>query len=76
MAIKLKFKTQKVIELGHWNYFVSKVYGRPYDFQQQNGGRGKRAFGINVPEEYDMILNDLHLRGLLEGGEYLINIDW
>jgi hypothetical protein len=30
----------------------------------------------NFYPDIDMIANDLHERGLLEAGEYLINIDW
>lgn len=30
----------------------------------------------NFYPEVQMVANDLHAKGLLEGGEYLINIDW
>jgi hypothetical protein len=32
----------------------------------------ERNFYPNV----DMVINDLHSKGLLEAGEYTINIDW
>lgn len=131
--MKLKIQTKQVIECQDWNVFVAHVYGRPYNFQQQDGcqGRGTRelivpdeeaqdfevdsiAEKVNGPEmgvsfkawlardpkqklsnpdeqedycldlwwsrnfypDVGIIANDLHAKGLLEAGEYIINIDW
>lgn len=130
--MKLKIKTEKVIELQEWDKFVEKTYGRPYCFQQQDGcvGRGLHRFSVPcedepcdfekdaVPEEvngpeggvsfkawlardpkqpiknqryewelelwyhrnfypcFDMIVQDLYNKGLIEKGKYIIEIDW
>ncbi len=33
----LKFKIKSVIEVSDWDKLVSETYGRPYNFQQQDG---------------------------------------
>lgn len=131
----IKFRIEKVIALRDWNELVEKTYGRPYDFQQQDGCKERQTVRITIPdpeaEGYDfenhtvpetvnhpeqgvsfaawlarnpkqklnaepwkspsalpmwwhrnfypaveMIGNDLHRRGLIEAGEYAIEIDW
>lgn len=126
----MKIRTEKVIEESEWSEFVAKTYGRPYNFQQQDGCQSRGVFHFKVPNnEYDdfendtvpeevngnkmgvsfaawlardpkapildggksfldiwwnrnfypsfqMVANDLHTKGLLEAGEYTINIDW
>lgn len=111
--------------------FCSETYKRPYNFQQQDGCKGRGIEYITVPEpeffdheaieipekvngdemgvsfetwlnrdpkqpipnqtaDYElelfwernfypditMIINDLHNKGLLEEGDYIININW
>lgn len=132
---KLKTNTRTTIDLHDWNTFVQETYGRPYDFQQQDGckDRGTEYFTVDevfepveedtydndtIPEdvdtqemgvsfkgwlardpkqplikqEYDfeldswwtrnfypsldMVVNDLHSKGLLKPGQYMIVIDW
>ncbi len=127
----MKTKTLKIIDYSDWDDMVSKTYGRPYHFQQQDGCKDRGLHKLTVPDEetydcendtvpevvngeemgvsfkawlgrdpktpildseYDwetrlwwernfypdvqMIANDLHAKGLLEAGEYGINIDW
>jgi hypothetical protein len=128
----IKTKSVKVIELHDWDQLVTKTYGRPYRFQQQDGCKDRDSEYIIVPcypEDYEndtvpekvnnpemgvsfkawlerdptqklsgkddqesycldlwwdrnfypyvsMIINDLHAKGLLEAGEYQIEIDW
>jgi len=129
----MKIRTEKVIDEDEWSEFVSKTYGRPYHFQQQDGCRNRGVIGLTVPDNYDWeseaeddipedsddeypnavkfekwlerdpkqplkgqeydwelsmwwqrqfyphietVANDLHKKGLLEAGDYLINIDW
>lgn len=129
--MKLKVKTERVIEVSDWDDFVSEVYGRPYCLQQQDGCYDRGNVYITVPEKHvedyeatsiprvvnhkekgisfeawlkedpkapmadgrtdysiglwwdrncypalGMIVNDLHAKGLLEEGDYTINIDW
>jgi hypothetical protein len=127
-------KAVKIIEVQEWDDLVEKTYGRPYNFQQQDGCRERGIWELSVPDQYpedyennsiseevngdemgvsfsawlardpeqklvtdnewerehglslfwsrnfypyvSMIANDLHAKGLLEAGEYVINIDW
>ncbi len=127
----LNIQDVKMIAEGDFSAFVSKVYGRPYCFQQQEDcqSRGIRRVAVpswdhedfaatEIPEEIngdemgvsfaswlardpaapvgnrtekwaidlfwmrnfyphlDMIIDDLHERGLLPEGEYIIDINW
>lgn len=123
----LPIYTVKMINEIDWSKFVSETYGRPYDFQQQDGCRSRGVFWLNVEnltledddEEYvhfqewlkrdpnepvegekekdsdyirdltrelwwfrefypsiEIVAIDLIKKGLLEEGEYMINIDW
>lgn len=133
----MKIQTVQLIDVSDWDDLVVETYGRPYNFQQQDGCKGRGTVNIMVPEEgYDykndtvpeglnhdemgvsftawlkrdpetllanddeglsdmmnkfslslwwernfypevqMIANDLHKRGLLEAGDYIIDIDW
>ena len=129
----LNIKTRNFIEECDWNNLVQTVYGKIYDFQQQDGCKERGIFEFTVPcEPYDyendtipevtngnemgvsfkawlerdintpldskdqwekeyginlfwarnfypdisMIINDLHEKGLLPVGEYVMNIDW
>lgn len=129
--MKMKIKTEKIIEVDDWDELVRNTYKRPYNFQQQDGCKERRLETLNVPIEFDdsdfpetvpeevnhpemgvrfsswlardpktliaegkeewltklwwernfypdvqMIANDLHAKGLLEAGKYLIKIDW
>ncbi len=129
---KLKFKTEKIIDVNDWDKLVEEVYGRPYSFQQQDGCKDRGIFRFKVPSDdypidfeeetipekvngkemgvsfkawlardpkqpikdqlydfqtslwwrrnfypcVDMIIQDLFQKGLIEKGEYVINIDW
>jgi len=129
----MKIRTVNMIEVADWDVLVQKTYGRPYEFQQQNGcqDRGIHTFSVpnlddcyddemadSIPEvvnhdemgvkfaiwlardpkqplpgredefginlwwsrnfypDFQAVANDLHAKGLLEAGEYMINIDW
>ena len=129
----MKIKNVMMIEESDWNKLVKKTYGRPYDFQQQDGCKDRGTFNLTVPSEetndfennevpeivnhsemgvsfaawlardpnknlngndecdsweikmwwernfypsIEMVANDLHAKGLLKAGEYVINIDW
>lgn len=45
----LKIETTNIIEESEWSRFVSEVYGRPYDFQQQDECRARGVFSLTVP---------------------------
>ena len=131
--MKLEVRTQKVVGEIEWSKFVSEVYGRPYNFQQQDDCKSRGTYTLTVPSKYyddyandtvpenvnddemgvsfsawlardpkqklsnpkdqqdycldmwwernfypniEMVANDLHAKGLLDEGEYLIDIDW
>lgn len=51
---KLQINTIQTIGVSDWDNFVSKTYGRPYSFQQQDDCRSRGNFRLTVPEEaYD-----------------------
>lgn len=126
----MRIRTENVIDVSEWDELVRTTYGRPYSFQQQDGGKERGTFRFTVPatpqdhenetvpeevnhsemgvsfsawlardpaqritgERYDserslwwernfypdvqMVANDLHARGLLDAGDYTIDIDW
>lgn len=124
-----------LLSVREWDKLVESTYGKPYNFQQQDGVKERGIYQIQVPcwyaEEFDvennelrskhdmqvsfkgwlkrsvdeplgemwqrpwtnegslilwwerqfypaveMIANDLHQKGLLPTGDYVINIDW
>lgn len=50
---QLRINTVKTILARDWNSFVTEVYGRPYNFQQQDGCRHRGAYELSVHNEYD-----------------------
>lgn len=126
----IKIETKQFIDVGDWDTLVEQTYGKPYNFQQQDGCKERGIFQItipcdaydyendSVPEEIngnemgvsfsawlardpkewhgeeedkrfiqlfwhrnfypsiDMLANDLHTKGLIAAGDYVINIDW
>ena len=126
----LKYTNTRTVDLGEFNNLVEETYGRTYDFQQQDGckGRGTESFCVpmdptgydykatEIPEEIngdvmgvsfatwlardpedkafsavyrdsmfwernfypclDMVVQDLYEKGLIEAGDYTIEIDW
>lgn len=118
-------KKVNLIEVQEWDKLVEDTYGKPYNFQQQDGCKDRGVVSLTVPSEYEesdeypedyypipvkfqdwldrdpkqsnegeedwmlemwwerefypdvqAVANDLHNKGLLEAGKYLINIDW
>jgi hypothetical protein len=51
--MKLKIKTEKIIGYSDWNDFVISVYGRPYNFQQQDDCQGRGTYSFSVPQDYE-----------------------
>lgn len=128
----IKIKTKQCIDVGDWDNLVQSTYGRPYNFQQQDGCKERGTEHLTVPSKYaddfdrdtipeevngdemgvsfaawlardpkqplncenqqpwhvqlfwernfypdiQMVANDLHAKGLLPAGEYVIDIDW
>lgn len=130
----VEYTIKKVIDLQHWNNFIQTIYGKPYNFQQQDGCKEKQAFSLDIPSKFSndeqmndsipevvngkemgvkfdvwvardpeqklsnpksqnswsislwwernfypdiyTLANDLYKKGLIEAGEYIIDIDW
>lgn len=125
----LQFKQVNYVDVGDFDTLVQETYGRPYNFQQQDGckERGIEEFSVpckdpwdyendsieekingdemgvsfkawlardpkqpvagddrwidlfwerNFYPSLDMVVNDLHGRGLIPAGHYMIIIDW
>ncbi len=128
----MRKRTETVIEVSEWDALVTKTYGRPYDYQQQEGGRERGEIRFKVPDvaaekythksisemadprvrgvvfaqwlardlnqqfqdknrnEYALLrwwdevfypdlqtlANDMHTKGVLETGDYCIDVDW
>ena len=124
----LKVKNVQMVDCFDWDRLVSKTYGRPYCFQQQNDCQPRGTVELKVPSpmiddgpdevpevvngpimgvsfaawlarpinqpipvgnrflsmwwernfypDIQMVANDLHAKGLLPSGDYVINIDW
>ena len=51
--MKLKTRTETVIDILDWDALVEETYGRPYSFQQQDGCKGRGSIRFTVPMEDD-----------------------
>lgn len=40
------------IDVSDWDAFVQEVYDKPYNFQQQEGCRGRGVYRLDVPSDY------------------------
>lgn len=130
--MKLKTRTEVVIDLEEWDKLVMETYSRTYSFQQQDECKSRGTHWMKVPStasdyendtvpenvnddkmgvsfaawlardpkqplsnpkdqnswsldmwwernfypDVQMIANDLYIKGLMDAGEYLIDIDW
>lgn len=128
----MKTNTLKMIDVLDWDDLVVETYGRPYNYQQQEGCQSRGIFKFSVPlgevddeempdsvpdvingeemgvkfsswlkrdpKEWNgikgdekwldlfwdrnfypsiyMVIDDLYKKGLIEKGDYVINIDW
>ena len=51
LRVKLKIRTESVIDCSDWDKFVKDAYGKPYCFQQQDGCKPRGTFSFKVPDE-------------------------
>src|SRR5687768_5325690 len=118
----LKYEKRRVVDVWDWDKLVEETYGKPYNFQQQEGCQERGTHELSIPdsEAYDFenetlpyeingnemgikfqvwldtpaetyrdifwqrnfypdiqtLANDLYKRGLIEAGDYTIDIDW
>jgi hypothetical protein len=52
-TMTLHIKPMSMIRLSDWDELVVKTYGRPYNFQQQDGCRSRGTLELYVPEEFE-----------------------
>lgn len=57
--MKIRTRTEEVIDVSDWDEVVEKTYGRPYSFQQQDGCRARGTFHIKVPDEAEDYERDM-----------------
>jgi hypothetical protein len=129
----IRVQNKQVIDVGDWDNLVKETYGRPYNFQQQDGCKDRGNVSIKIPYDADdyknssvpekvngnkmgvsfaawlardpnqklitddkwdhdhgldlfwsrnfypdvqMVANDLHAKGLIPAGDYIIDINW
>lgn len=48
----LKYKLQRIVEVDDFDSLVTKTYGKPYSFQQQDGCKDRGTHYISVPSKY------------------------
>jgi hypothetical protein len=51
----LKIETVQQITLQDWDDFVTKVYGKPYSFQQQDGCKSRGYDSLWIPDDREDI---------------------
>lgn len=49
--MNLKYKTERTVDLDHFDRLVREVYGRPYNLQQQDGCKDRGVESFSVPME-------------------------
>jgi len=54
----MNYQNKKAISLKEWNKLVQKAYGRIYNFQQQDGCRGRGIEHLSVPGIAEDYKND------------------
>lgn len=60
--------TEQVINVSDWDGLVEKTYGRPYDFQQQDGCKERQRVKITIPDGADDFENE-SVPDLINGDE-------
>ena len=50
--MKVTTRTEQVIDVGDWDNLVETTYGRPYNFQQQDGCKERQRVTLTIPNEY------------------------
>lgn len=65
----VKYKIVKEISLQDWNDFVSKTYGRPYNFQQQDGCKPIGVETIETNSDWDCDYENDNVPEIVNGEE-------
>lgn len=71
----IKYKNVKIIEVRDWDELVSDTYGKPYNFQQQEGCQPRGMINIIIPDEtYEEEMND-SIPEVINGDEMGVKFD-
>lgn len=54
----IRIVTEQVIDVSDWDDLVMTTYGRPYNFQQQDGCKERQRIRITIPDGADDYDND------------------
>lgn len=55
----INVKNVKMIDVNDWDDLISESYGKPYNFQQQNGCQERGTFELTIPSDNnDENMND------------------
>jgi len=54
----MKIRTEKMIDVSEWDKLVTETYGRPYNFQQQDGCKSRGVVRITVPDDAEDFENE------------------
>lgn len=54
----IKTQNKQIIDVGDFDDLVTKTYGKPYNFQQQNGCQDRGTHHITVPDSAEDYEND------------------
>jgi hypothetical protein len=46
----VRVRTEQVIDVGDWDSLVIETYGKPYNFQQQDGCKERQHVKITIPD--------------------------
>lgn len=60
--MKPTLKTKKdttFIDVSEWDKFVQEVYGKPYNFQQQDGCKDRGVCEFELPSKYSDVYEDV-----------------
>ena len=66
----IKYRTERVIESGDLDELVTETYGRPYQFQQQDGCKSRGIEYITVPEPEAYDCEDDSIPEVVNGDDY------
>lgn len=54
----LRIQNKKVVEVSEWDRLVEEVYGKPYNFQQQDGCKSRGTHDLGVPTGWETTGDD------------------
>lgn len=65
----LTYTTQRFVDVRDFNNLVVETYGKPYNFQQQDGCKERGTYNLTVPEKYDCDFENDTIPEVINGNE-------